>query len=393
MQTATGLDVLVKENFERLHGKTIGLVCNQASVDHNYRHAIELFLPLHRAGTLRLAALFGPQHGLFGHTQDNMVEWESGDNPRQEVPVHSLYGQHREPTKEMLEGIDTLVIDLQEVGSRYYTFNWTTALCLKACAEFGVEVMVLDRPNPIGGTHVEGTVLTTPYASFVGLHPLPTRHGMTLGEIASYLRGTFYQTTQLQVVKMEGWIRDQYADETDTPWTLPSPNMPTVSTAVVYPGGCLLEATDVSEGRGTTRPFELVGSPYLDGRKFCNVMNGFNLPGVRFQPMQFEPMFSKHAKTSCEGAYVHVLDRIVFEPVLTYVAILQTAKRQSGAGFSWNSPPYEYEYEKLPIDILAGNLWLRQAIDEMAPLSSIRERFREECDKFEPERQNWLLYR
>ncbi len=393
MRTATGLDVLVGEEFIRLHGKSVGLVCNQASVDRGYRHALELILPYHQAGKLRLAAIFGPQHGLFGHTQDNMIEWEPGYNSPQEVPVYSLYGQHREPTPEMLAGIDVLVIDLQDVGSRYYTFMWTMTLCLKACGEHGVEVLILDRPNPIGGLQVEGTVLDPDFASFVGLCPLPTRHGLTMAEIAFSIQSRYFQSTRLDFVLMDGWERSRYADETDAPWSLPSPNMPTVDTALVYPGGCLLEATNMSEGRGTTRPFEIVGAPYLDGRRFCDELNGLDLHGVQFQSIQFEPTFNKHAKTMCEGAYIHVLDRSSFEPVLCFVAIMQTARLQAGDAFQWNPPPYEYEYIKLPIDILAGNKWLRQAIDSLTPLPDIGDRFRSECDSFEPERQQWMLYR
>jgi len=392
MRTATGLDVLVRDDFKRLQGKSIGLVCNQASVTQDYRHILEVLLPFNRAGMLNLRAVFGPQHGLFGHTQDNMIEWESGDAGRWEVPVHSLYGEHREPTQEMLDGVELLVIDLQEVGARYYTFIWTAALCIKACGELGIPVLILDRPNPIGGIQVEGTVLDPQFASFVGLYPLPTRHGLTLAEIGAYLQSRFFPKADVSSVLMKGWSRERYLDETDAPWAIPSPNMPTVDTAVVYPGGCLLEATNLSEGRGTTRPFEIVGAPYLDGRQYCEALNALNLPGVRFRAIQFEPAFQKHAKTVCEGVFVHVLDRHAFEPVLTYVAIMQEAIRHAGSQFRWNPPPYEYETIKLPIDILAGNAWLHPAIENLSPLSQIRERFFAECAKFEPQRRAHLKY-
>jgi uncharacterized protein YbbC (DUF1343 family) len=191
---------------------------------------------------------------------------------------------------------------------------------------------------------------------------------------------------------MEGWSRSAYFDETDAPWGMPSPNMPTVDTAIVYPGACFLEATNLSEGRGTTRPFELIGAPYLDCQKYCDALNSADLKGVRFRPIQFEPTFQKHAGLLCEGAFVHVLDRTSFEPVLSYVAVMQEAVRQAGTAFSWNPPPYEYEYIKLPIDILAGNTWLRQAVEELTPLSVVRERFHAECEQFEPERAQHLLY-
>ena len=392
MQTAIGLDVLVREEFKRLQGKSIGLVCNQASVSHDYRHILELILPLHRSGRLNLKAVFGPQHGLFGHTQDNMIEWESGDAGSWEVPVHSLYGENREPTPQMLDGIELLLIDLQDVGARYYTFIWTMALCIKACEALGIPVLILDRPNPIGGVRVEGDVLDPEYASFVGLYPLPIRHGLTVAEIGSYLKAEYFPKADVSSVLMEGWSRADYLDQTDAPWGMPSPNMPTVDTAVVYPGACFLEATNMSEGRGTTRPFEIVGAAYLDGRQYCESLNALNLPGVRFRALQFEPTFHKFAQTVCEGAFVHVLDRDVFEPVLTYVAIMQEAIRLSGEAFQWKAPPYEYEYIKLPIDILAGNSWLRMAIEDLAPLDSIRDRFRQECEGFNPIRLAHCLY-
>jgi len=392
MRTATGLDLLVRDGLSQLLGKNVGLVCNQASVTHDFRHILEVFLPLHRAGKLKLQAVFGPQHGLFGHTQDNMIEWEGSDDDGWEMPVYSLYGENREPTPQMLEGVEILVIDLQDVGARYYTFIWTVALCIKACGEIGIPVMLLDRPNPINGVSVEGTVLDPEFKSFVGLYKLPIRHGMTVCEIGSYLQSTFFPKTELRNVLMEGWSRSSYHDETDAPWGMPSPNMPTVDTAIVYPGACFLEATNLSEARGTTRPFEIVGAPYLDGQSFCDALNSSGLQWVRFRPIQFEPTFNKHARLLCEGAFVHVLDRAWFEPVLAYVAVMQEAIRQAGTNFAWNPPPYEYEYIKLPIDILAGNTWLREAIENLTPLAEIRSRFKEECSEFEPVRRQFLQY-
>ncbi len=392
MQTLTGLDCLRRDQFRPLHGRSIGLVCNQATVARDYHHILDLILAEHHAGRLHLKAVFGPQHGLFGHTQDNMIEWESGDIPSREFALHSLYGAHREPTPEMLAGIDVLVIDLQDVGAKYYTFIWTMALCLKACEPLGIELLILDRPNPIDGTQTEGSITSAEFASFVGLYPLPIRHGMTIGEIAHYLQKNFFPRSKLMVERMQGWDRGLYHDETGVPWALPSPNMPTVDTAVVYPGGCLLEATNLSEGRGTTRPFEIFGAPFLHGQRFCDELNALKLHGAWFQAIQFEPTFQKHAKTLCEGAFLHVVDRKSFEPVLAYVAVLQCARRQAGDGFRWSSPPYEYEFVKMPIDILAGNTWVREAIDSLSPLGQIRERFRAESSAFEPERAHHMLY-
>jgi uncharacterized protein YbbC (DUF1343 family) len=392
MKTATGLDVLIGTEFEGLRGRSIGLVCNQASICSGYTHILDLLLPLHKAGALNIASVMGPQHGLFGHTQDNMIEWEGRLDPRTGLAVHSLYGENREPTPVMLDSVDTLVVDLCEVGARYYTFIWTLALCMKACAERGIRVLLLDRPNPIGGLQVEGTVLDPGFASFVGLHPLPTRHGMTLGEIALYFKHSFYPKANLEVVRIQNWSRGDYINDTSLPWAPPSPNMPTVDTATVYPGGCLLEGTNLSEGRGTTRPFEIFGAPWIDGWKLADSLNDLRLPGTYFRPIQFQPTFQKHASKLCEGCFLHVPARRAFQPVLTYVAILQEIRKQCGDLFQWNEPPYEYERVILPIDILAGNSWLRSAIDGLTPLSEIHHRFLEECSRFEPTRHAHLLY-
>lgn len=285
-----------------------------------------------------------------------------------------------------------MVIDLQDAGARYYTFIWTMALCMRACEAAGIPVLVLDRPNPLGGIEVEGTLLRPEFSSFVGLYPLPTRHGMTIGEIARFLAGAFFPRCRLDVVAMTEWKREMNFDDTGLPWAMPSPNLPTVDTALVYPGGCLLEATNLSEGRGTTRPFEMIGAPYLDGHRFCEALNRSGLDGVKFRPIEFEPTFNKHARERCGGCFVHVLDRSVFRPVLTSVAILQEAIRQADGRFAWKPPPYEYEAEKRPIDILAGNDWLADAIERLEPLADIAGRFRADCEEFEPVRRTALLY-
>ena len=392
MPTLTGLDSLILSNFEPIRGKSIGLVCNQASVTKDYRHALDLVVPASQSGVFKLAAVFGPQHGLFGHTQDNMIEWEGAPDPRIGVPIHSLYGERREPSDSMLEGVEEMVIDIFDVGARYYTFIWTLALCIKACEARGIAVTVLDRPNPIGGSQLEGNVQQPGFESFVGLHPLLTRHGMTAGEIAGYLVEHFYPKAQVKVLQVQGWDRSKYLDETDAPWAMPSPNMPTVETAVVYPGGCFLEGTNISEGRGTTRPFETLGAAWLDGWKFADALNGLALPGVYFRPLQFQPTFHKFKGETCEGVFVHVTDRATFEPVLTYVAIMQEIRRQAGDKFTWNPPPYEYEHIKLPIDILAGNIWLREAIDGLSPLAAIRGRFQDDMSQFIKVRNSYLRY-
>ena len=392
MPVLQGLDVLLRDSCRPIRGKKIGLVCNQASITKKGIHVLDALLDQRKEAKFEIVAAFGPQHGIWGHTQDNMIEWEGYKDPRTGLQFYSLYGEHREPTPKMLEGVEALVYDLPEVGARYYTFIWTLALCMRACEPLGIPVLVLDRVNPIGGAQVEGPVLDPEFASFVGLYPLPTRTGMTLGEIARYLQKAHFPKVTLEIAKIEGWSRKSYFDETDLLWAMPSPNMPSVETAVVYPGMCMIEGTRVSEGRGTTRPFETFGAPYIDGWQLADRLNSMKLPGVFFRPLQFEPTFQKHAKTSCEGCFIHVLDRAGFEPVLATVALLQEIVRSWGDKFEWLPPPYEYEAKKMPIDILAGNDWLRPAIMNLEPLQRIRERMKSEADAFEPKRKEALIY-
>lgn len=387
-----GLDVLLQGGAKLLQGKRIGVVCNQASIAKDGIHILDALIAASKTAKFEIRAAFGPQHGIWGHTQDNMIEWEGYKDPRTGLQFYSLYGEHREPTRKMLDGIDLLVFDVPEVGARYYTFIWTLSLCMKACEPLRIPILVLDRINPIGGEKVEGTVLDPNYASFVGLYPLPLRTGMTIGEIGRYLQGRFFPKTILDIVKIEGWERKQFFDETDLLWAMPSPNMPAVETALVYPGMCMIEGTRASEGRGTTRPFETFGSPYIDGWKLASQLNEIGLAGVYFRPVQFEPTFQKHAKVPCEGCFIHVLDRGTFEPVLTSVAIMQEIVREWGDQFEWLPPPYEYETVKMPIDILAGNDWLRPAVQNLSPLKGIREKMKSECDSFAPVRKEALIY-
>ena len=361
----TGLDRLIAEDFERLAGRRVGLLVHPASVDRHLRQAALL---MQEASAVDLRVLFGPQHGILGQTQDNMIEWEGFTDGATGVPVHSLYGEHRKPTAAMLADLDVLVIDLQDVGARYYTFIWTMLLCLEACAEQGKQVVVLDRPNPIGGVGVEGTVLDPEFKSFVGLAPIPMRHGMTIGELARFFVSWRGLEVDLEVVWMDRWQRDLDFNATGLPWVLPSPNMPTHDTALVYPGGCLLEGTTVSEGRGTTRPFEIFGAPYVDPDTLAIILAGWNLPGCRFRPLYFEPTFHKCAGQVCGGVQVHVTDPDVFESVTTYTAAIAAIAKMWPADFSWKQPPYEYETDKLPIDILAGGLdWRTQVEAGLSP--------------------------
>jgi len=387
----SGLDVLLEsvDAGSRLQGARIGLVCNPASVDSRLAHASDR---LGRSRHLTLAAIFGPQHGFRSDLQDNMIESPHVTDPRRRVPIYSLYSETREPTADMLKGLDALVVDLQDVGTRIYTFVYTMANCLRAAARHGLPVIVCDRPNPVGGTQLEGALLDPAYTSFVGQFPIPMRHGMTIGELARLFNEEFGIRARLEVVAMEGWRREQYFDETGLPWVMPSPNIPTLDSAVVYPGTVLFEGTELSEGRGTTRPFEIVGAPWVDGDTFCEAMNARALPGVRFRAVVFEPTFQKHARTTCGGCQLHVLDRRRFEPVRTAVAMIEAFRRQSPERFAWKQPPYEYEYEKMPIDVMWGSDRLRRAIDAGATADDIAASWQDEVAAFTERRRPYLLY-
>ena len=382
-----GSDVLLSSS--RLNGSTVGIVCNHASLDRGFAHVVDR---LAAAQGMRLGAIFGPQHGFRSDVQDNMIETPHRDDPGRRVPIYSLYSETREPTAEMLRGLDVLVIDLQDIGARIYTYIYTMANCLRACARHGVPVIVCDRPNPIDGATIEGNLLVPGYESFVGQFPIPMRHGMTMGELAKMFNDHFAIGAQLEVVPMEGWRRAMYADETDLPWVMPSPNMPTLDTAIVYPGTVLFEGVMISEGRGTTRPFELIGAPWIEAESFAKAMNALELPGAWFRPAVFEPTFQKHAKQACGGCQIHVTDRNAFEPVLTGVALIAMFRRMNAQQFAWRQPPYEYEQDKLPIDILAGYDTLRLQVESGMPAKEIAASWREDEAAFRRLRQPYLMY-
>jgi uncharacterized protein YbbC (DUF1343 family) len=321
-----------------------------------------------------------------------MIESDHGRDELRRVPVYSLYSETREPTADMLQGLDVLLIDLQDVGTRIYTFIYTMANCLSAARKHGVKVIVCDRPNPIGGVTIEGPMLERGFESFVGQYPIPMRHGMTIGELARLFNEHFGLGASLEVIPMEGWGRGMYHDETGLPWVLPSPNMPTLDTAVVYPGTVLFEGTNVSEGRGTTRPFELVGAPWVVADRLSDQMNRLELPGVRFRPALFEPTFHKHAQTGCGGCQIHVMNRQTFRAVETGVALLAAFRAARPGQFIWRDPPYEYEYEKWPIDILAGSSALRQQIERGLSARDIGAAWTAPVADFEKLRQRYLLY-
>jgi uncharacterized protein YbbC (DUF1343 family) len=372
-----------------LGGRRVGVVCNPASVDHQFSHITDQ-LAVQRGS--QLAAIFGPQHGFRSDVQENMIESGHAHDARRRVPVYSLYSETREPTADMLRDIDLLVIDLQDVGTRIYTYIYTMANCLTAARRQGVKAVVCDRPNPIGGMDVEGPMLVKGFESFVGLFPIPMRHGMTIGELARLFNDHFGIGADLEVVPMEGWRRHMYHDDARAPWVMPSPNIPTLDTAIAYPGTVLFEGTSVSEGRGTTRPFELVGSPAVEAEPFAAALNAQHLSGVHFRPAVFEPTFHKHAQQRCDGCQIHVIDRRTFRPVLTGVALVSAFRSAAPDQFRWREPPYEYEHEKLPFDILAGSSTLREQIEGGAAPEEIARSWERDVSVFERVRRTFLLY-
>lgn len=344
-----------------------GLLLNQASVNAEFEYASDL---LARRFPGKLATLFSPQHGLWGEQQANMIESGHGRDEALGVPVYSLYSETRKPTPAMLRGLDCFVIDLQDVGTRIYTFAWTMMACLEACAAAGIPVVVLDRPNPLGGEAVEGPLLDPHYASFVGRSPVPLRHVLTMGELARWLNARHQIGADLHVVNLTGWARRHLWPETGRTWVPTSPNLPRWEGCLVYPGQVLLEGTNLSEGRGTTTPFELCGAPFVNPPKLLAELKPFRLAGLRLRPVRFQPTFDKWQGKSCGGLCLHVTDPRAFRPVRTTVALLAATRRLWPKDFAWRDPPYEYEKVKKPIDILFGSCALREALNREALKSS-----------------------
>jgi uncharacterized protein YbbC (DUF1343 family) len=386
----TGLDLLIKKWPKQFVSARIGLLLHPASVDSYLNHSADICIS---SGKCKVEALFGPQHGIRGETQDNMIEWSGFRDRKTGLPVYSLYGNTRKPSPEMLRNIDVMVIDLQDIGARYYTFIWTMALVMEACHELNKGMIILDRPNPINGIAIEGPVSELAYASFVGLKSLPVRHGMTIGEIAQYLKNIYYPNVDLHVIAMKGWKRDMWFDETGLSWVLPSPNMPTLETAAVYPGMCLLEGTNLSEGRGTTRPFEIFGAPFIDPDVLVKRLEEMRLPGAIFRPLHFLPTFQKHTGKLCGGAQIHITDRELFRPFKTAAAVLKIIYELYPKKFRWNRPPYEYEDKLLPIDILAGKDRFRKDIEKGVSLKDMEKGWEKELMAFDNKiRRNYLIY-
>ncbi len=384
-----GLERLLEQGHPALRGARVGLICNQASVDHSYRHAADL---IHEHPDIQLRALFGPQHGIRGDVQDNMIETGHSIDRKTGLPVHSLYSETREPTDAMLQDIDVLLFDMQDVGCRIYTFVYTLANCMRAARRLGKKVVVCDRPNPINGVSMAGNILEPEYVSFVGQFPLPTRHGMTCGELGRMFNEHFQIGCDLEVIPMRGWKREYWHDDTDAPWVLPSPNMPTLDSATVFPGTVHFEGTQISEGRGTTRPFELIGAPYIDPDQYADKLNALGMPGVYFRSCVFQPTFQKHGGVSCGGVQIHVLDRNSFEPWLAGIAMAKLAHDMYPNDFRWKVPPYEYVYDKNPFDVISGTAKIREAFEKGTELEAIREWVEKPLKEFKELREAFLLY-
>jgi len=384
----SGLDVLLGRLRTLLGGQSVGLLCHPASVTADLTPAAEALM---RVKDVNLRRLFAPEHGITGAAQDLVLVGHEKD-PLTGLPVMSLYGRRLDPDPRVLEGLDALIVDLQDVGARYYTYNWTMALAMKAAARANLPVIVLDRPNPLGGEQLEGNWPEAGWSSFVGLYPLPIRHGMTMGELAGYLNDRHELGCDLTVVPMLGWRRGMAWEDTGLPWVAPSPNMPTPDTARVYPGGCLVEGTNLSEGRGTTRPFEWIGAPYLDGPRLARALERRGLPGVRFRPVGFEPAFHKWKSQRCGGVQIHVTDAARFKPFAAYLALIAEARRQAPRHFRWRRPPYEFERVRLPMDLLCGGPGIRRAIERGVSLARLETSWRPDLARFARARRPYLLY-
>ncbi|HUG91212.1 MAG TPA: DUF1343 domain-containing protein [Planctomycetaceae bacterium] len=360
-----GLEACVRNPPAVLEGARFGLLMNQASVDGRLRYACDVLAERFPG---RLRAIFSPQHGLWSEQQANMIESPHTRHPVHDVPVYSLYSETRRPTRQMLDGLDRLVVDLQDVGTRVYTFAWSVSHCLEACAEAGLPVVVLDRPNPIDGVTVEGPLLEREFESFVGRASIPMRHGLTLGELMRFINVERSIGADVHVVPLEGWDRSMLFPDTGRAWVAPSPNLPTWRSALAYPGQVLLEGTNLSEGRGTTTPFEVCGAPFIDPFRLAAAIERFELPGVRLRPVRFVPTFDKWAGRSCGGVFLHVTDPRTFRAYQTTVSILGAVRSLWPEDFRWSDPPYEYETGRPPIDFITGSSRLRQAIDKCGEL-------------------------
>jgi len=390
MIALSGLDIVAAHMPAGLHGKRVGILCHASSITSDFRYITEVF---GSNSGCRLAALFGPQHGISGQTQDNMIEWEGTNDPLLRIPVYSLYGEHRKPTPAMLDGLDIMVVDLQDVGARLYTYIWTVKLCMEACAEAGLPVYILDRPNPIARVQADGPVLKEEFFTFVGGASIPLCHRMTIGEMALWIKEKYITGCDLHVIRAEGWSRNLLYRETGLPWVIPSPNMPTPETALVYPGTVLAEALNVSEGRGTVIPFELIGAPFINGARLLSELRSRNIPGCAFRIHDFIPTFNKYAGQYCHGIQIHVTDSKSFRPVATALHLFDSIIKTSPSGsLKFNPPPYEYEYRLMPFDILSGDSRMREVLEKGLSLTDEIARWDASIESFNEEFRHMALY-
>jgi uncharacterized protein YbbC (DUF1343 family) len=384
-----GIEVLLDNPPRWFRNLRAGLLLNQASVDSSLVPTKDR---LARRFPKVVTALFTPQHGFYGTEQANMIESPNGVDPGLDVPVYSLYGKTRRPTKKMLDSCDVLIVDLQDVGTRVYTFTATMANCMEACKQRGKKVLVLDRPNPIGGNQVEGNVLARKFRSFVGPFPIPMRHGLTMGELALLINDHFGIGCDLEVIAMQRWKRSMTFPQTGLPWIPPSPNIPTFDSALVYPGQVLLEGTNISEGRGTTTPFELFGAPFIDAAALREKLKQRRFRGVTLRPTVFRPTFGKWQGTPCKGFQIHVSNTKEYRPYATALAILQDIFTLHPNEAAWFQPPYEYELTKRPIDILTGDAKIRKAIEEGGDLKTLQSSWQSELKAFLKVTRKFCLY-
>lgn len=389
-QVQTGLENFIERPPQWLSGKRLGLLSNPASVDRKICHARNL---IHKHAPGRLMALYSPQHGFFAEKQDNMIESNHIIDPILEIPVFSLYSRTRIPTKEMFENIDILIIDLQDVGTRVYTFIYTMSYCLEAAKKFGKKVIVLDRPNPVNGIMIEGNCLTPDCVSFVGRYPIPMRHGLTIGELALLFNDFYGIGCDLEVVPMKNWNRSMFFQDTSLPWIPPSPNLPTPVSAMVYPGQVLWEGTNISEGRGTTQPFELFGAPFINTDKIISFLGGKTVPGALLRAVAFEPTSNKWAGRLCKGFQIHITDPYKYKPYITSLKLLEAVIFCHNNAFEWNPPPYEYEFKRLPIDLILGNKKIRKDIETLGDMDKIENSWKDSLNEFIEISQRFYLYK
>ncbi|WP_457552446.1 exo-beta-N-acetylmuramidase NamZ family protein [Desulfobacula sp.] len=385
---AIGLEELIARPPEYLKGKRLGLLSNPASIDNQFNHASRL---IHHFFPGQLKTLFSPQHGFYAEKQDNMIESDHFLEPQLNIPVYSLYNDTRIPTKKMFDQIDVLLVDIQDVGTRVYTFIYTVSYCLEVAARLKKKVIILDRPNPIGGTQVEGNILSKDYASFVGRFPVPMRHGLTIGEISQFFNQEFHIECDLTVIPMKGWRRQMYWQDTCLPWIPPSPNLPTPQSCMVYPGQVIFEGTNISEGRGTTLPFEQFGAPFLDTKKIKAQADEM-IKGAFYRPVNFEPTSGKWKGNLCKGFQIHITSKEEFKPYLSSLILMQLIIKNHKNKFKFKEPPYEYEFKQMPIDLILGSKTLRKKLTALEDLIALSNQWSKELKKFKSISGKYHLY-